>query len=685
MPFRFLAPAAAVLALFASVTPGQGQQARPATGPAASAAAASAAAVHGRWRLLLQGGAVPRLQGELRLGPNGDGTLLLETSDSAPLVLRDVRVAGGEVAFVAPLAAAPLRFTGRLGAGRRLEGQAVPGDAPAGEPPLRWSATRLAEAIEFYPATPAFTLRQIVAGRRDGELVVPGSWLGAARAGGHVPAVAVDAYAAAARAAGLTPLLGDSLARLGQTFAMGAYRRAELLDASRRTLEAIGAGLGDPRARARFDMLFRRRGAWIVDLHDAALVAARQRRPQTSWEAAAPALRAVGWLRANGADTADVDAVPLALYRLAALAERDTQGWRALRAELQRADPGAGAAAVALVEGYEVGRVWYVEALRFFAEMPWVPADTPRGRARSLGDLVREFWGDSALRAPALGTRFFGYPQAAPRAGVSAALFERLVVPENHTARLWLERHGRAGLLAVLRRLDADPPLQALADAGGETYRLTSVRRQASESVNGFLEPADVVLVDPSYVPLLALGTVVHEWQHLVFERRRHAASAPAAGPAGEVVTLAPGDPLLDEGAAEWGAEVVLAPAARRWPLVGLGELMKRARMARQAQDAGAAGETGEADGGHLTGYLLVRALADAVPERERVLRLLVEADDAGEVLLREPALGRAWARHRGTADRVVRDPSRRFVIPETRFTVEDGQPDLVGTRLRFP
>ncbi|HEU4700250.1 MAG TPA: hypothetical protein VFS40_13785 [Gemmatimonadales bacterium] len=684
--------ALALLAALGLAPAAAAQEPRPAVGtPAATPAGTSVgtsaspavARVAGRWLLVLEGGPVPGLRGELRLAPGaGDGlagalrgTLAMASRDSAPLALAEARVdAGGRLEFLAP-GDAPVRFTGHL-VGDRLEG-----DALAHGERWHWSATRLSEAIEFYPTLPRFTLRQIVAGRRDSASVIPGAWLAAADAAGHTPAEARADYARAARAAGLAPIPDAALAREGLPYLMGGTRRAELAAAVRRTYEAVAAQLPEPRARAQFDRLFRPRGAWLVDLHDAALLAARRRVPDASWARAARPLVATGWLPRAAA--ADSGAIALSLYRLTAFASQDTAGYRRLESELVRADAAGAATVVALLAGYVEATAWYTEALGFFLDAPWLADSAARGR--SLGDLMREFWGDDTLRAPRLRTAFFGYPQGLPQFGTPDALADRLVVPENDAARRWLARHGHPGLLRVLQRLGpaGDDTVGApvtTVEIAGEPLRLTSVRRQARESTNGFLGAEDAVTLDPSYVPLLALGTLVHEWQHLVFERRR-AALTGAAAAAVETdggLTLQSADPVVAEGFAEWSSETVLAPVSARFPLVALGERLKRARMALV-----------EPDDAHLLGYRLVCTLADprasgALP-RARLLDLLLDASTDARRVSAVPELAARWRAWAAAPARRVSAPSRRVLIPETRFTVEDDYPDPLALRIRFP
>src|SRR6185436_3814435 len=111
-------------------------------------------------------------------------------------------------------------------------------------------------------------------------------------------------------------------------------------------------------------------------------------------------------------------------------------------------------------------------------------------------------------------------------------------------------------------------------DLSGQRYRVTSVGLAGTESFNGFLEPRDLVLLDPSYEPLLALGTLVHEWQHLLHEHLRDSAAVfPVAGGPVRLTQL---NPFLAEGLAEWAAEQILLPVSERYPLLRFGEAEKR-------------------------------------------------------------------------------------------------------------
>jgi hypothetical protein len=490
--------------------------------------------------------------------------------------------------------------------------------------------------------------------------------------------LAILAYASAASRSGLTPLEGHALTSQRSQHVMGLYRRAELAASARRTLESIRAAIPADSTRARFDRIFRRGGAWVVDLHDAALAWARSRGVQVRWESARPALIAAGWLP-PGDSTDGLETVPRALYGLRVLSENDSAAFAAVYADLGRADSSSAAAVTLLLRGYAEGQRWYAEAVGFFLSEPWAPCGET---GCSIGDLIRNDW--LRVRAPSSGSptstpqvqpQLFGYPQAVPHYGVPSGLFSRLVSADNELAGQWLQRHGPAALLQAIRWLPAGDTTLGLLQFGRETVRLTTVPRQARESLNGFLEPRDVIAIDPGYSPLLAIGAVVHEWQHLAFRRLQledFAATLPKQ--VLPIITLPGIQPYVAEGFAEWSAERILAPLTVRWPLLGLGELEKRAGLALES-----------ADDQHPLGYALVRELATVLKDPATTTRLLLRYAEDPSRIDGEPALRAAWRKHRGARDYVFAAGMRMVLMPEVTFTIEDGYPDVIATRILVP
>lgn len=521
---------------------------------------------------------------------------------------------------------------------------------------------------------PRFTLRQIIMGRNDSLLRIPGPWVRAARA--MLPESAtVHAYQAAATSAGLRPLEGKTLHTERSQHVMGLYRRAELLAASRQVLETIRSAIPSDSTRARFDRIFRPRGEWIVDLHDAALTWARIRIPGLRWANAQRALTA-GHRLAAADSLANPETIPRALYSLAVLAANDSVAFAGAEAGLWWSDSASAQATMALLRGYTEAQRWYTDAVGFFLREPWFPG----GSGESIRDQIRADWQrafrlDLEAPLPRLETRWFGYPQAVPRYGVPQSLFRHLVSADTPSGAAWLEHNGAEALLRALRWLPQGDTSLALLRAGSETLRLTTVSRQSRESLNGFLEPVEIIAIDPGYSPLLAVAAIVHEWQHLLFRRvqlEKYAGSLPSE-PRSQV--RLPGlEPHLAEGFAEWSSERILAPVTARWPLLGLGELEKRADLVgRGAEDQ------------HVFGYALLRSLASALPSSGAVFDLLLRFAEDPSGIDNHPALRRAWRKYRAAPDQVLHAPGYRLLIPEVTFTVEDGYPDVTATRILVP
>jgi hypothetical protein len=521
---------------------------------------------------------------------------------------------------------------------------------------------------------PRFTLREIVAGRNDTLTRIPGRWVHAALAAAP-DSRATRAYHEAATRSGVTPLAGKALASERSHHVMGLYRRRELTGAAQQTLAAIRTTLPGDSTRTRFDHLFRPGGDWVVDLHDAALAWARRRTPQIGWETVRRALADAHWLDTR--DSLAVEAVPRALYGLTVLAATDSAAFRAARSDLWRADSAAAAAVLLLLAGYAESQNWVVDALRFFLTQPWIP-DGARGR--SLADYVRDDWRrvgspTAAQALPEIRPRLFGYPQAVPHYGVPPALFRRLIRADNPSARNWLERHGEARLLRTLRLLPPGDTSLVLLQLGSEAIRLTTVPRQSRESLNGFLEPGDAIAIDPGYSPLLALGTVVHEWQHLIFRQQQLEGFTRQLPRRQAAVVELPGiEPYLAEGFAEWSTERILAPVVARWPLLVLGELEKRAGLTQE-----------NAEDQHSIGDALVRALAAELGDPAATTKLLLRHAAQPSNLGAERALRRAWPAYAGKPDRVFPVPASKILVPEVTFTIEDGFPDVIGSRILIP
>jgi hypothetical protein len=173
---------------------------------------------------------------------------------------------------------------------------------------------------------------------------------------------------------------------------------------------------------------------------------------------------------------------------------------------------------------------------------------------------------------------------------------------------------------------------------------------------------------------MLALGAVVHEWQHLLFRRRQLETFAASSSPGKDSIIELPWlEPYLAEGFAEWSTEHALTQVFRRWPLLGVGELQKRAALTQTPGDD------------HAVGYGLVRALAEVVGHPETTTGLLLQHASRPSRIVTHPIVRKAWSKFAATADNVVRVPVQRVLVPEVTFTVEDGFPDVITSRILLP
>jgi hypothetical protein len=230
-------------------------------------------------------------------------------------------------------------------------------------------------------------------------------------------------------------------------------------------------------------------------------------------------------------------------------------------------------------------------------------------------------------------------------------------------------------LTTVLHLLESSARSDLFVARHDERLRVVSVKQRAEESMSGFLERQEAVAVEPSYIPLLALGAVLHEWGHLLAEGWRFDQAVLAAPDSGEVVL--PGlNPWLVEGIAEVWTDLVLDPIVSRWPLIGVAEAEKRVRLAGSELDP------------HVTGYLMARAAIRAAAMKGTAapvaIRHLIEAGGPAGVL-EDPLFASGLRDPENVVPLIIPAPSRRFLVPETTFTVDTRFPDLVSTTIRTP
>jgi hypothetical protein len=242
--------------------------------------------------------------------------------------------------------------------------------------------------------------------------------------------------------------------------------------------------------------------------------------------------------------------------------------------------------------------------------------------------------------------------------------------PENEDARRWLARRGWTELLEVLHALPFNFGPATMVESPTGPVRLGSSGRDAAESFNGFLEPADRIEMVPSYVPVLGLAYVVHVWQHRVAEnvRRNLPGDRASVREQGDEVLITPPDPFIAEGLAEWRAMTILGSIAKRIPLLMFGEVEKRASLSP--------------DDPHVLGYRMARALAEVVGAVGADRLLILRGDDPGGIVALAP-VSTAWSANATRPDRVFPYRGGVTLIPETRFRMEDGHPEVIESKVR--
>ncbi len=623
--------------------------------------------VAGRWRIIVRDGHAATL-GELRLALDGktlSGSLDLADAGNDPRPLTGRVLEDDALEWSVP-GARYSRFTGRY-----LEDSLV-GEAftttGEGRP---WMAARLADSVEFYATLPRFTQRQLIVRYGAGDSVqrLPGAWLRAATERGHTPESVLERYHSLARASGLAPLGRRDLGTHAVLRAMGLYQRRSMVAAHRTVLEAIERRLATDSARVRFAFLFHPGGHWQVDIHDLALASARRQLPGLEWDSAVGALTVAGLLPASAGRSMG-DAVPLALYRLFVLSHSDASRYEAAAQLMRHGDPASFRAVQALLAGYESAGPWYEAVVRFLMTEPW-GAGSP-----SLADRVRIAWHAVDAPLPDIRSHLFGYAEGAPVVGAFAELADRLIVLANPSADRWLERHGNEGLRRVVQQIGRADSAAATVELGAVSYQLSSIGRESARTHGGFLEARDAVLIDPSTMPLFAIGTVLHEWHHIVHGHTRwgpHGAARALLG-GDRVLTLYQPDVYLAEGLAEYSAGQLLRELESAHPLLAFGEAEKLAEMA-----------TVRPLDPHLVGYLMMATLADALPDFDGVRQLVLRWDVDAFALIRDPAIASHLPDAPDLRDVAIGPRRAPVLIPEVSFTVDDGQARADETRYIVP
>jgi hypothetical protein len=585
-------------------------------------------------------------RGDLRIGA-GFGRLLLESHDQEWVILEGLANRGGAITFSTP---GGRQFTGRI-SGDEIIGTVADPDGLA----FPWRAVRIQQGTDRWPVRPRIVVRQLLLGTSASSSEFPTEWR---KAVSPRSALLVE-QAAMAAAVGLSPADPTTIAARAGSIALGFDTEG------RRAAAAMLTRIADsPVAGSEFRSLFLGPGGeWRLDLHAVARqAAAEQVAPATL--AAAPLVRLLALLGTpvEGNDSAGLSQV---LWHYWQLSSRDRSALVRLSGA---ADPEIARAATglaALLGGYDLAEQWWLEAVNWLMTNRWIEADS---EWLSPVDLVARFWEADSLTLPPLVARHFGSPQAVPVIG-GAGLGSRLLRGANAIGAEFIAQPGAFGVaLDAWRGLEfvESTPLRLV--LGGRTIVLASPASVARSRLGGFLASADAIEIESGIMPVLAVGTVIHEWQHLLLEGARlNGSGAPGLLDEGWGLRLLEGDPWLAEGAAEWMTERVLAPGGPSVVLIGLMEAEKRLSIASRVTD-----DT------HTLGYLLVRAAANRLDDPAALRRLLVAS-------LHDPRAIASVAGFSGPVTEPLERPATLLMIPEVSYTLDGDVADGADRRLVLP
>jgi hypothetical protein len=585
-------------------------------------------AVAGRWSVRIDG-ELAHDRGDLRLTEQG-GRLLLASDDTTWLTVDRLEVSDSAVRF---RIAGRRLFVGQV-QGEWLRGRLHDPDAP----PVTLAARRVQPGTVHWPVRPRVRVSELLVGSGAATSRFSDEWRDRL-----VPRAALLAeHARLAARVGLRAATLPEIVRRAQPILTGDHPEGRRL--ATRMLERIGAS---PAADRQFRTLFHPDSAWRIDIHDAAWQIAAQRIGPGPLGAA----RMLADLKAAGVIT-DADTIGLrtAVYRLARQHDRVVASGATFHL------PGTeqqllGVRAVILA--YADARRWWVDAVTWLMSHAWIEADDG---PQSPIALTRRFWQDSTLVLPSLVPTDFGGMQAVPILSLGPLLPD-LLTPANGVAAEWLATpHGPRDALDAWRQIGGSDRRLLPVVAGGETMLLSDPAQVVLSRLGGFVATEDRILIDPTIMPLFAVGTVVHEWQHLRFHAARMVGDpAPGWYRTGWGFRLNEGDPWLTEGAAEWATEAVFASSVERMPLFTFVEAEKRLALGADRPD-----DT------HVLGYLLVRAVAVRVADAARTRALLV-AD------LHQPERLAEAAGMAGPVSVRMNRPNTLMLIPELTFVYDEG------------
>ena len=620
------------------------------------------AQVTGRWRLILSPSPASEINGDLRLAESAGkilGTLLLETSDSAPNeVTGTAPDADGQFEFTVESSAR--RFVGRI-LGDQMFGTVFRGDLSDG---TGWLAERVDTAAELYIPLPKFRMRQLVLAGERSMVTIHGGWFAALDKAGIDADEMLDTYVELAARSGVPAANEPILRTYSYLQSMALWWRDSMLAAAQTSLESVWAGIQDDTTRARFDFLFRPNGRWQLDIHQVAAHRVQRKFPHVTWDALRPALELPGVQhRPLPPHTA---VAQLLTYQLFVLSRTDSVAFATRLAEIRAVEAEAAGVLERMLTGYAEAIEWYPRAMRFLLETPWF-------EGRSPADLLLAGWPDQAIdtAVPEIRTRLFGLPDGAPRIRPSDSFVGMLVEPLNWTAGRWLVEQGSSALLDALGRLPPEIEHTVLQSERGP-FEVTSVAQLRHDRSTGFLEPENAIVIAPGYYPVLALETVIHEWVHVLQQRSRPLDTY--ARPTADAVWLYSPDPFVAEGLAEWYTELVLRPIVQRLPLFGLGEAEKRASMA-----------VSRPDDPHLIGYQLFRLLQGAGSSSGELIDAASLSGQDVNALLEDYSALFPDLESRNVRDRIFSVGTVQRIVPEVMFQIDGLSPLHLERRLTPP
>ncbi len=597
-------------------------------------------AVAERWELEIRGPATFE-HGELRF-EGATGRVVLESADSVFLPLTKLMRTDSLISFTIP--AMQRRFDGTIEASA-MGGTMTDSDGSTST----WNAQRIPPGANRWPIPPRLTVRQLATGSDVSRVIIPGAWRARLPDERQITAE----YDTIARAAGLAPWHGSELHSRSAQIQLGLD--VLVRESIRRVLTGIESS---PAADARFKRYFRGPRGLRLDLNDMALDIALRFKPDLRLDRA---MTPIVKLEATTSFALDSAAMREMAWRFWSKWSRDSSLSRGLDSLEAEGSPGVSDTR-ALLHGYDLAALEWPVAVYWLLTARWI--DTPQG-PRSPQQLVAAFWDVDSLPLPYIDVTHFGNPEAFPSPSVKPIL-SRLIKPANAIAADWLVQGNQREVLEAWRTLDWGEPFRVV--AGAHSRYVTSPAVEVRTHAGGLLETGDEILIDPGVPPLLAVATVVHEWQHLIQFRLRLEGKAPGLREDGNEVRLLEDNPWLAEGAAEWATDLILAPARRQAPV--LLAISQSRRLAIQGMSS---------DDPHILGYRLVRAAADQARDprlvRDRLTRLLHDLP--------------GFARVSGLAGKSSRPalilvrPVNAAVIPEVTFVFDGGAALDVHRRLR--